>query len=277
MHTTARRRAAACSFRQFPFPHARRWFHATRNTASDLTVGVGGQTVLSSLPEEEAQAEVAALQRAFPRCARLEAYQLEGVAAPTPATAQRLEALVRRDPWHLPSRLTLLRHAIAVGEGTRFRAAADAASALAEHVRGLVRNRAAMPPLDAHFVLGSAAEQLYEQARARLGPGGVASAATKALFASSAQLQRTARRLLLQVDQDDARGGGRDGLMALPYQHRAAWLDATRSEAVSSYAAGAREATRACVLELNAVPHEDSDEVASEARALAKALLRGLG
>jgi hypothetical protein len=243
-------------------------------------VGVGAQTVLSSLPRRVAQAEVASLQRAYPRSARLEAYQLEGIEAPTAATAQRMEALVRRDPWHLPSRLTLLRHAIAVGESTRFQAAADAAAALAEHVHGLVQKRAAMPPLDAHFVLGSAAEQLYEQARARLGPRNVASAATKTLFAASAQLQRTARQLLLRVDQrkhqDDASGAGPSGPTALPREHRAAWLDSTRSEAVSSYAAGARDATRACIEQLNAIPHDGVDNVATEARALAKALLRGL-
>ena len=113
-------------------------------------MGVGAQTVLSSLPRRVAQAEVASLQRAYPRSARLEAYQLEGIEAPTAATAQRMEALVRRDPWHLPSRLTLLRHAIAVGESTRFQAAADAAAALAEHVHGLVQKRAAMPPLAPH-------------------------------------------------------------------------------------------------------------------------------
>jgi hypothetical protein len=255
------------------------WFHATRNTGDRLVVGIGAQTVLSSLPYEAAQAEVAALQRAFPRCGRLEAYRLEGVERPTLATAERLAALVRRDPWHLPTRLTLLRHAIAVGERTRFQVAVDAAVALKDHVKGCVaRRHAAMGPLDAQFVLSSAAELLYDAARAQLGPSGVTSAATKTLFTSSAQLQNVARALLEDSGDGMESSGRRTGTVAaLPRQHRAAWLDSVRSEAVSSYAAGAHEALRSCIGALSAVPPDDSDDVAGQARAVAKALSRGLG
>ena len=51
-------------------------------------------------------------------------------------------------------RLTLLRHAV---EASHFDAAVDAAAALAELVQELVLRRAAMAPLDAHFVLSRGA------------------------------------------------------------------------------------------------------------------------
>ena len=64
--------ATLCSIEQLPgellfVPPM--WFHATRNTAEGLTIGVGAQTVLSSLPRDAALAEVAALHRAYPEAA----------------------------------------------------------------------------------------------------------------------------------------------------------------------------------------------------------------
>ena len=119
------------------------WFHATRNTGGGLTLGVGAQTVLSSLPREAALAEgMSALHRAFPRCARVEAYLLRGGgeadAGERRAGAAHLAALVRRDPWHLPARLTLLRHSLAAGGGAGSGAALEVAADLEAHVRRLV-------------------------------------------------------------------------------------------------------------------------------------------
>ena len=249
------------------------WFHATRNTGGGLTLGVGAQTVLSSLPREAALAEVSALHRAFPRCARLEAYLLEGEERPTRASAARLAALVRRDPWHLPARLTLLRHSLAAGGGAGSGAALEVAADLEAHVRRLVEQHAALTPLDARFVLGAAAEQLHEAARARLAPRArnALSESAKALFLGSARLQDTARSLLVGAGERGADGA------ALPTQHRAAWLEAVTRMASSSYAGGAQQAVRECVRALRAMPPHEGDDAASEARAVAEKLARALG
>ena len=120
-------------------------------------------------------------------------------------------------------------------------------------MRRLVERHAALTPLDARFVLGAAAEQLHEAARARLAPRarGALSGSAKALFLGSARLQDTARSLLLAAGERGADGA------ALPTQHRAAWLEAVTLMALSSYAGGAHQAVRECVRALRAMPpHE---------------------
>ena len=258
--------ATLCSIEQLPgellfVPPM--WFHATRNTAEGLTIGVGAQTVLSSLPRDAALAEVAALHRAYPEAARLEAYHLEGIEQPTAATVDRLSSLVRQEPWHLPVRLTLLRHAV---EASHFDAAVDAAAALAELVQQLVLHRAAMAPLDAHFVLSRGASHLYDAARARLA-GGVD---TKPLFLTTARLHNTARQLLV------GNGSGLGDVTGLPRPHRAAWLESVWIMGSSSYAAGAHEAAQACVRALRALPPDASDDLASSAAEFAEKLRRAL-
>ena len=258
--------ATLCSIEQLPgellfVPPM--WFHATRNTAEGLTIGVGAQTVLSSLPRDAALAEVAALHRAYPEAARLEAYHLEGIEQSTAATVDRLSSLVRQEPWHLPVRLTLLRHAV---EASHFDAAVDAAAALAELVQQLVLHRAAMAPLDAHFVLSRGASHLYDAARARLA-GGVD---TKPLFLTTARLHNTARQLLV------GNGSGLSDVTGLPRPSRAAWVESVWIMGSSSYAAGAYEASLACVRALKALPPDARDDLASRAAEFAEKLQRAL-
>ena len=258
--------ATLCSIEQWPgellfVPPM--WFHATRNTAEGITIGVGAQTVLSSLPRDAALAEVAALHRAYPKAARLEAYHLEGIEQPTAATVDRLSALVRQEPWHLPVRLTLLRHAV---EASHFDAAVDAAAALAELVQQLVLRRAAMAPLDAHFVLSRGAATLYDAARERLA-GGVD---TKPLFLTTARLHNTARQLLV------GNGSGLSDVTGLPRPSRAAWVESVWVMGSSSYAAGAYEASLACVRALRSLPPDARDDLASSAAEFAEKLRRAL-
>ena len=258
--------ATLCSIEQLPgellfVPPM--WFHATRNTAEGLTIGVGAQTVLSSLPRDAALAEVAALHRAYPEAARLEAYHLEGIEQPTAATVDRLSSLVRQEPWHLPVRLTLLRHAV---EASHFDAAVDAAAALAELVQELVLRRAAMAPLDAHFVLSRGAATLYDAARERLA-GGVD---TKPLFLTTARLHNTARQLLV------GNGSGLSDVTGLPRPSRAAWVESVWIMGSSSYAAGAYEASLACVRALKALPPDARDDLAAERAEFAEKLRRAL-